>query len=366
MSIAAAYPNDIGITAHPDVILATRWESATWIEDDIEPGYSGWTSDRCYYVNNPSLAYEGSGVGQHDHEINEHFTHVFNFWPPGLDHDTVYVRWHRKHSSGFSFACQIKSIGVYARNEAYSQDGMPTGLNKYSVKLQTWDAGSNQGEPKFYTWHMDQPNPNWGETLAQNQGSPTLIMPPAWNAYEIMLKANTPGVANGELKLWIDGTLKGSYTGMRFRTVSTLKVNQLNVTAYIGGACTASQNQTTWDDNLVVAADYIGPMVEASSTPTQFRIEGDSTGIIPGYNDRIKFDATYKNAVGTIVHRNDFVVDLLSGENSNTAAEREIRAYAIRTDFETVIPDRRGSITTTQTDPNGHLGNLVVDQDEDL
>jgi hypothetical protein len=84
-----------------------------------------------------------------------------------------------------------------------------------------------------------------------------------------MLKANDAGQRNGEIKLWIDGVLKGHYAGMRFRDTDDLKINKLSISGYIGGICTAPKDQRIWDDNLVLATEYIGPMVtEAVATPT--------------------------------------------------------------------------------------------------
>jgi hypothetical protein len=78
-----------------------------------------------------------------------------------------------------------------------------------------------------------------------------------------MLKPNTPGQHDGEIKFWIDGVLKAHYQNMRFRDTADLKINELSLNAYVGGNCTAPKTQYAWDDNLVVATQYIGPMVTA-------------------------------------------------------------------------------------------------------
>lgn len=76
----------------------------------------------------------------------------------------------------------------------------------------------------------------------------------------MMLKANDPGVRNGELKLWIDGQLKAHHQGIRWRTIDTLKINYVNHSAYFGGSWTSPKDQVRYDDNLVVAGSYIGMM----------------------------------------------------------------------------------------------------------
>jgi len=57
-----------------------------------------------------------------------------------------------------------------------------------------------------------------------------IIEPDRWYSIELMLKANDAGQHNGEIKLWIDGVLKGHYANMRFRDTNDLKINELEVT----------------------------------------------------------------------------------------------------------------------------------------
>ena len=56
---------------------------------------------------------------------------------------------------------------------------------------------------------------------------------------EVMLKANDAGQKNGEVKMWINGELKGHYPGIRFRDTDELKINSFNNSAYFGGLWTA-------------------------------------------------------------------------------------------------------------------------------
>jgi hypothetical protein len=254
--LASLYPEDNGITNSSSVIFASGFEATDWHKRDF--GYSGWLSDRGYYVKNSNLAFSGSGVLEYQNLQGTHNPHVMNIDFPGKD--IVYLRWYRRYESGYDFSCQGKTNGVYATdpNVPSNSGEKPTGYDKFSTKLQVWNS-SNKGEAKFYTYYPDQTG-LYGDTLRQNVGSPIVFKPNQWYSIEIMLKANDAGKKNGEIKLWIDGTLKGQYTGMHFRDTNKLKINELNITAYIGGDCTASKNQKVWDDNLVLATQYIGPM----------------------------------------------------------------------------------------------------------
>jgi len=271
--LAAEYLYDEGIKNHPAVIHATGFESADWLETEFD--YNSWIGHRGYQVTSPDLAFSGHGVLEYQNEGGEHYPHVFqirDFETEGV----IFLRWYRRFQSGYDFSCQSKSNGVYARCHGCPESSAgvkPDGYDKYSCKLQFWRGG----EPKFYTYHPEQQG-NYGDTLPQNVGEKIYIEPGRWYCFEIMLKPNDAGERNGEIKLWIDGMLKAHYPDMRFRDTNDLKINELDITAYVGGHCVAPRDQKVWDDNLVLATEYIGPMVtEVMSTPHLDEIIIDNT-----------------------------------------------------------------------------------------
>ena len=73
---------------------------------------------------------------------------------------------------------------------------------------------------------------------------------------EQMIKANTPGKADGELAAWIDGKLYIHYTGFRWRTTDRVKLKRFNIGVYIH-QCT--QDNTVWYDDVALSTGYIGP-----------------------------------------------------------------------------------------------------------
>jgi hypothetical protein len=86
-----------------------------------------------------------------------------------------------------------------------------------------------------------------------------------WYCYEMMLRLNTPGQKNGEVKVWVDGQLAADWPNVSLRTVNTLKIDK----SYLGLHATSSQrNNQKWYDNVVMAREYIGPMKPVKPTPT--------------------------------------------------------------------------------------------------
>jgi hypothetical protein len=78
-----------------------------------------------------------------------------------------------------------------------------------------------------------------------------------WYCYELMVKANTPGQHDGEVKYWIDGKAVADFPDLNLRSISTLKID----VAKIGLQAQHSERvNKKWYDNVVVARKYIGPM----------------------------------------------------------------------------------------------------------
>jgi hypothetical protein len=86
-----------------------------------------------------------------------------------------------------------------------------------------------------------------------------------WYCYELMVRANTPGQSNGEVKYWIDGTLISDFPDLNIRSTDTLKIDE----GHIGLHAQHSERvNKKWYDNIVIATQYIGPMASASPSPS--------------------------------------------------------------------------------------------------
>jgi hypothetical protein len=73
-----------------------------------------------------------------------------------------------------------------------------------------------------------------------------------------MVKSNTPGQADGEVKYWIDGELRGDFPDLDMRSIATLKLDVVHIMLHAGST---TRVNTKWYDNVVIAKKYIGPMV---------------------------------------------------------------------------------------------------------
>lgn len=269
--IAAQYPNDVGIRNHPSVIYATGFESANWASADFPANtqvrYVGGSDPEARPQWTGGEAHTGGGALLHRQLAGTNLPHgltIMGF--TGVNE--IYMRWYRKYQAGYRWGCNsAKNNGVYAvadpnKAEACQQ---PTGSDKFSFRVQDERRSSSSGEfyGALYSYHPDADNGGCGEWYSQNVGGVTYQQSGIWYSYEIYLKANTVGQSNGVLKMWVNGVLKGQREGLDFRNTDQLKINQVYLYGSTGG-CDTPYTQSVWDDNLVLATEYIGPMVTSA------------------------------------------------------------------------------------------------------
>jgi hypothetical protein len=275
--IAARYPNDIGIRNDPAVIYATGFDSANWLNTDFPSNtrfaYVGGTDPSARPQWTGDEKHTGTGSLSHRQLAGTNLPHgltIMGF--PGVDE--IYMRWYRKYQAGYRWGCQsAKNNGVYAVanpniNEACQQ---PTGYDKFSFRVQDERRASGGGQPgeffgALYSYHPQADNGGCGEWYSQNVNGVKYQQPGRWYSYEIYIRANDVGQSNGVLRLWIDGELRGQQGGIEFRRTNELKLNQVYLYGSTGG-CDTPYTQMVWDDNLVVATQYIGPMMNPQAPP---------------------------------------------------------------------------------------------------
>lgn len=99
---------------------------------------------------------------------------------------------------------------------------------------------------------------NVGVTEYQNQSY--FLNPNVWYCIETELKGNTIGQNNGEIRLWVDGTLRSQVTGLFLRGESNMKIQQIEdlfkIRNFSGGAANATV--VSWRDAYAIGTTRIG------------------------------------------------------------------------------------------------------------
>lgn len=308
--LAAKYPGDVGIEKDPSVVfvenfeqptfdaVAKRWESVSHPElmsiVDDKPTSSG--GKRSLLVRHVG----GESVGGH----------LYRRLKPG--YDRLFFRFYVKFSEDCFPIHHFFHLGGYNPPTEWPQGGAgvrPAGGERFSVglepfgKLWTWD---------FYAYWMEMRGSpprgqTWGNVFVRDPKpkAPRNV----WTCVEAMVRMNDVGDSNGEMALWLDGKRiehlgkgfpKGKWVydrfipgeggdcvrwndlkkgpeyfsvpkegkpfeGFRWRSDEKLKLNFLWVLVYITDA-PKGHVSSVWFDDVVVAKEFIGPLVSLSGT----------------------------------------------------------------------------------------------------
>ncbi len=90
--------------------------------------------------------------------------------------------------------------------------------------------------------------------------------PGAWNFYSYWWKMKRSG--DGRQAFWIDGRKVGDFGGIEWRKTAELTLNAFWLMSYVTDRWTDHKTNRVWFDDVVVATEYIGPIV-ARSEPAQ-------------------------------------------------------------------------------------------------
>ena len=295
--IAANYPGDAGIENAQGFIFRENFEEASidtmaarW-EDVVSKNLMFFSSDKPLTSGgNQSVFFNGGA-------------HLYRRLLPG--YDQLYVRFYVKFDPVCSNIHHFVHMGGYNPTTRWPQGGAgirPVGNERWTTGIEpngtswAWDFYS-------YWMHMrSNPDTNyWGNSFS-GRPSPYTVTKNEWISVEFMVKMNNPVTAyNGEQAFWIDGEKKvhlgqgfprgewiwdgfypnasctpsgqcntnGSPTpccqdfeGFQWRNTTALNINFLWLLHYVD----TDLSCTVKFDDVVVATQYIGPMVASTSS----------------------------------------------------------------------------------------------------
>lgn len=107
-----------------------------------------------------------------------------------------------------------------------------------------------------YAYFMDMPAINgehwiWSGALLQRN---------RWYCIEQQVQLNHPGRADGHMRAWVDGRLVLDRSSVRFRDMSSLRIETAWFNVFHGGTAVSPHDQHLYVDNVVLARRYIGPV----------------------------------------------------------------------------------------------------------
>ena len=183
----------------------------------------------------------------------------------------VYFKFAHKYDTGFDLGSTQNYNKIFLMN---FED--PNNLRRDQVIFEiavNYNNGSRRGEYIFEPTHWN-PDGSWlsGSLAFQNQGTPVKYREGQWDLVKIYIKPNTPNVANGILKLWVNGVLKADHTDVNMRFTS----NNLNL-AIIGSYVTVTDVAgIRWWDEIQISEtdpDNPAPGVKSPNPPDDIRVD---------------------------------------------------------------------------------------------
>jgi len=115
-----------------------------------------------------------------------------------------------------------------------------------------------------YIYHADMQG-SYGDGLPWAISPNGLLQKGRWYSLEQQVSMNTRdggvGVGDGVIRGWVDGRLVFERTGLRFTDMEFIGIDAAAFGLYYGGPGNTPHDQNMAIDNIVVAKSYIGPMV---------------------------------------------------------------------------------------------------------
>lgn len=144
----------------------------------------------------------------------------------------------------------------------------PRGDDHFNSRFEPWCDWRRLKPPGYlflYTYWMDMKQDRdgryWGNMLGPEPDERVVPERGRWYCLEHMIRANTPGQADGELAAWIDGKLYIHYTGIRWRSDARVRIKRFDIGVYVHQA---AKDNIVWFDDVAVSTGYIGTATDQS------------------------------------------------------------------------------------------------------
>lgn len=155
------------------------------------------------------------------------------------------------------------TAGAWLRFDAKFDQGFTYGAGGNVHKVMTLNFEDENGRRRYqliinvYTptneyfiehlkWNEDRSFNRAFPSITQNVGTPAPVRFGQWDRFTLFVKANTPGSANGIVRLWINDRLQAEYTNIPVRENTNYNFNKLLMANYVNG--TTTNGTQRWDN----------------------------------------------------------------------------------------------------------------------
>jgi hypothetical protein len=291
--LSARYLGDIGIQNDPSVVLFDGFESYTQASQVEKSNGGVWDvgGRRVWTKISTSVHFSGNKSYEIDFPITnvETGTGLIKYIAP--TEPTLFVRAYFRYDPQFYLPYpQPSHKGIFMSGRypgpcgGTPRDGSGWFLFLLQNNIETSTLQAGEKQPGFghvYAyWPLQQGacGDHWyptgqGFPWIRNPGQypdfrpmPNFNIPLGqWFCYELMVKVNDLGQRNGEVKVWVNGEVAADFPDLFIRSVSDLGIDTVGL---LDPARRSQRVNKLWWDNVVIARQYIGPMVSPTPTPS--------------------------------------------------------------------------------------------------
>jgi len=274
--LAMSFQSDREISSHPSVIFADDFENgelgSKWDDISNRGNALSFVSDSSS-ATDPEQNVLGKRSLKVTATLGKNTGGGFTKWfEPS---DRLFIRFYTKFEKDCDYVhhfCTLRANKSLQGGDRWSGFGgaglLPDGNERFSTAIEpwgNWGEWSPPGRWNFYSyWHTMKPSPDskyWGNGFRPD--TQPNIERGRWICVEFMIQHNTPGENDGEQAYWIDGELRGHWTGFNWRTSPSLYANALTLESYVTDRWTKQSENIVYFDNVVIAKEYIGPSTAA-------------------------------------------------------------------------------------------------------
>ena len=151
------------------------------------------------------------------------------------------------------------SISIQSRIISRGVIRLAAPTREYSARMKF--AGNRPDDPRarlgYYVYHLGQER-RYGDGMQWNQAG--MLQPGEWYCIEGQIQLNNPGVADGALRGWVDGTPAFEANGIEFRRPGepAIRIESFWFNVYYGGKPTANKDLGLTFDEVAVDGKRIG------------------------------------------------------------------------------------------------------------
>jgi hypothetical protein len=136
------------------------------------------------------------------------------------------------------------------------------GLRRYQLIINLWTPDRTYFV-EHLKWNADRSFNRAFSSITQNIGPPVSARIGEWDHLKLFVKPNTPGQANGVVRMWVNGVLKTEYSNIPVREDTSYMPNKLIMSNYVNATTVTGIER--WDNFYLGESDRGAPMVRPAA-----------------------------------------------------------------------------------------------------